>query len=202
MSEQPKLDGSPMRQACVAVSALVAIGLLAGCSSDLKSTFGLSKRAPDEFAVPSRAPLSLPPDYSLRPPEPGAPRPNQTTARQEAERTVFRREPERVALDQEAARRGLSQGEAALLSQANALNADESIRATINRESAALVETDESFSDKLMFWRPAEAPGTLVDAQKETERLRENAALGKDATEGETPTIRRRKKAILEGIFN
>ena len=48
---------------------------------DLKSTFGLNKRAPDEFAVPTRAPLSLPPDYSLRPPEPGAPRPNQTTAR-------------------------------------------------------------------------------------------------------------------------
>ncbi len=30
------------------------------------------KRAPDEFTVYSRAPLSLPPGYALRPPEPGA----------------------------------------------------------------------------------------------------------------------------------
>lgn len=192
----------PMKKLSLIVTSLAAAVFVTGCSNDLKSTFGLNKRAPDEFAVPSRAPLSLPPEYSLRPPEPGAPRPNQVSAREEAERVVFRRDPQRVSLDQEAARHGLSQGEAALLSQADALNTDSSIRATINRESAALVEADNSFSDKLMFWRPAEAPGTLVDPAKETDRLRENAALGKEATEGETPTIQRRKKALLEGIFN
>ncbi|MGH6920747.1 MAG: DUF3035 domain-containing protein [Geminicoccaceae bacterium] len=36
----------------------------------------MSKRSPDEFAVVKRAPLILPPEYDLRPPDPGAPRPN------------------------------------------------------------------------------------------------------------------------------
>jgi hypothetical protein len=36
----------------------------------------MSKRAPDEFAVVKRAPLIVPPDFDLRPPDPGAPRPN------------------------------------------------------------------------------------------------------------------------------
>jgi hypothetical protein len=36
----------------------------------------MGKRAPDEFAVVKRAPLIVPPDFDLRPPDPGAPRPN------------------------------------------------------------------------------------------------------------------------------
>ena len=35
--------------------------------------FGPGQAPPDEFQVVRRAPLILPPDYSLRPPEPGAP---------------------------------------------------------------------------------------------------------------------------------
>src|SRR3546814_5174685 len=46
-------------------------------------------RSPDEFRVVSRAPLTLPPDYNLRPPEPGAPRPQVGTPSQQAERAVF-----------------------------------------------------------------------------------------------------------------
>lgn len=42
-----------------------------GCSSGLKNDLGLSKKAPDEFAVVKNAPLSLPPDFNLRPPKPG-----------------------------------------------------------------------------------------------------------------------------------
>ena len=36
---------------------------------------------------------------------------------------------------------------------------------------------------------------------EESRRLRENAALGKDVTAGETPTIERRKKALFEDLF-
>ena len=39
----------------------------------VESMDGLDKRPPDEFTVYSRAPLSLPPNYDLRPPgDPGA----------------------------------------------------------------------------------------------------------------------------------
>ena len=41
----------------------------------------------------------------------------------------------------------------------------------------------------------------MIDAEAEAKRLRENSALGRPATEGKTPTIERKKKALLEGIF-
>jgi len=50
---------------------------LGGCAQgSVQEVLGMSKRAPDEFAVVKRAPLIVPPDFELRPPEPGAPRPN------------------------------------------------------------------------------------------------------------------------------
>lgn len=55
------------------VAALLQLG---GCArGTVQDALGLSKRAPDEFAVVRRAPLIVPPDYDLRPPDPGAPRP-------------------------------------------------------------------------------------------------------------------------------
>jgi hypothetical protein len=54
--------------------ALLPVG---GCAQgSVQEALGMSKRAPDEFAVVKRAPLIVPPDFELRPPEPGAPRPN------------------------------------------------------------------------------------------------------------------------------
>ena len=43
---------------------------------------------PDEFAVESRAPLTIPPDFALRPPQPGAPRPQETTAAERARKVI------------------------------------------------------------------------------------------------------------------
>jgi hypothetical protein len=41
----------------------------------------------------------------------------------------------------------------------------------------------------------------LVDPAKESQRIKENQALGRPVTEGETPTIERREQGIFEGIF-
>src|SRR3954462_853626 len=63
--------------------------LLGGCSGDaLSRTFGLTRDSPDEYTVTTRAPLSMPPQYNLRPPEPGAPRPQEQTERQQAEQAL------------------------------------------------------------------------------------------------------------------
>ncbi|MGH7063561.1 MAG: DUF3035 domain-containing protein, partial [Stellaceae bacterium] len=43
---------------------------------------------PDEFAVESRAPLTIPPDFDLRPPEPGAARPQEKSTSQQAEQVI------------------------------------------------------------------------------------------------------------------
>ncbi|MFZ5790539.1 MAG: DUF3035 domain-containing protein [Pseudomonadota bacterium] len=185
-----------------ACGALLLLTGLAGCSQ-AREILGYNKQAPDEFQVYARAPLSLPPDYNLRPPAPGAPRPQEGTARDQAASAVFGDYAFGGSLGQALGEKPDpgSNGEKAFLQSAGATGIDPSIRQTIDTETAALIEQDKSLIDSLIFWRKPELAGTVVDPTKETQRLQENAALGLPVTEGETPTIERKKKALLEGIF-
>lgn len=64
-----------------ALFVIAAAGvLLSGCGSDFKRMVGIERTPPDEFAVESRAPLTIPPDFNLRPPAPGATRPQEASA--------------------------------------------------------------------------------------------------------------------------
>ena len=75
-----------MRKTMAIATLLGASALLAGCGS----SGGLLGRArPDEFAVQRQAPLVVPPDFALTPPQPGAPRPNDTSARQQTLDALF-----------------------------------------------------------------------------------------------------------------
>ncbi|MCT2557954.1 DUF3035 domain-containing protein [Tsuneonella sp. YG55] len=58
---------------------------LAGCGSGGI----LNRERPDEFAVQRQAPLVVPPDFSLVPPSPGAPRPTEGTAAEQALDALF-----------------------------------------------------------------------------------------------------------------
>ena len=61
-----------------------AAALLAGCQGG-----GLFNRdRPDEFAVQRQAPLVVPPDFSLQPPAPGAPKPS-SSAQEQAMDALF-----------------------------------------------------------------------------------------------------------------
>lgn len=54
------------------------------------ASHGVSNRdRPDEFAVQRQAPLVVPPDFALTPPQPGAPRPAEGTAAQQALQALF-----------------------------------------------------------------------------------------------------------------
>ena len=55
-------------------AALAGSAILAGCSSNGS---GGGSNAPDEFRVVRKAPLTIPPDYNLRPPAPGEARPQE-----------------------------------------------------------------------------------------------------------------------------
>ncbi len=67
------------------VLALGGAALLASCGG---GNF-LTRDRPDEFAVQRQAPLVIPPDFALTPPEPGAPRPTEGTAAQDALDALF-----------------------------------------------------------------------------------------------------------------
>lgn len=174
---------------------------LAACEG-VKRQLGMTKQAPDEFRVVSRAPLTMPPDFNLRPPQPGVPRPQEGSPTEQARQAVFRAEaPKNPTLDEVIPPDGRSLGERSLLKAAGVDRAEPNIRLIVNRETAELNAADEDFLEMLVFWRKKEPSGEIVDASAEARRLRENTALGKDVTAGETPTIKRRKKALLEGIF-
>ena len=79
---------SEMKKALLLVAVFFALGLTSACESE-RSVFGEEKKAPDEFAVYSRAPLSLPPDFGLRPPKPGADRPQVVAPRNDARKALL-----------------------------------------------------------------------------------------------------------------
>jgi hypothetical protein len=60
---------------------------LSGCTG-FKQAVGLEPTMPDEFAVQSNPPLTIPPDYDLRPPSPGAPRPQEESMAKQAEQVI------------------------------------------------------------------------------------------------------------------
>ncbi|WP_455372597.1 DUF3035 domain-containing protein [Limibacillus halophilus] len=181
---------------------VLAFGLSA-CDS-VRETFDTTrKNPPDEFRVISQAPLTLPPDYGLRPPEPGAPRPQTGTPTDEARATVFKLDnsAEAAAAAEAAALAGRSQGEQALLKEAGAGNVDPAIRLQIDRETDQLVAAESSFIDTLIFWQDDDIGGQVIDPEAEQRRIRENQVQGNAVTAGETPVIQRKKKAFFEGLF-
>lgn len=179
--------------------ALLCGGLALGACEGVKDQLGLNKQSPDEFRVVSRAPLTIPPEFSLRPPRPGAPRPQEGTATQQAKTAVFRVDDQRQGVQVSSA--GRSSGESALLNAAGADEAEPNIREIVDRETLQLNDESETFIDTLVFWRDPQPTGEVVDAAAEADRLRENSALGRPVTEGETPQIERRERGIFEGVF-
>lgn len=192
----------------VPLLAMALAAGLGGCES-VKSTLGLSKEGPDEFAVVAKQPLIIPPDFTLRPPQPGAPSPQEVQPAAAASNAIFG--PNIVGTTEAGApppvgfggAQAPSRGESALLGAAKAEDADPRIRAIVNRETDEIAEKSQTFADEIIFWRDPASPDVVLDADKEAQRLRQNAAAGLPANSGsgESPQIRRGKRGLLEGIF-
>ncbi len=74
-----------MRKVTAILTLAGAAALLSGCGGS-----GIfNRQGPDEFAVQRQAPLVVPPDFALTPPAPGAPRPADQTAQQQAQDALF-----------------------------------------------------------------------------------------------------------------
>lgn len=177
------------------------VALVAGLTacSGIRDQLGIGKNSPDEFRVVKRAPLTLPPDFTLRPPDPGAPRPQETSVQDRAKAALYGGALGQSAEKSEVASHTL--GEEALLARADTTSATPNIRRLINEDNALYAENDETFIDKLIFWQDQEPDDVILDPAKEAQRLQEASALGNPPNEGEVAVIRRKKRAILEGIF-
>lgn len=189
------------RQALAAVLMVGFATALSGCSN-VQEQLGITRTPPDEFAVYARAPLSVPPDFALLPPEPGAPRPQEATPTQQAQTALYSNSGDfTFGSGLDAAAPTQSKGEQAFLQSAGATGIDPSIRSLVDTETQTYAEQDEQFTNALVFWQGAQPYGEVIDPAAEQQRLQENAALGVPITTGETPVIERKQKGLLEDLF-
>jgi hypothetical protein len=184
--------------------------MLAACGrGTVPDALGMGKRSPDEFAVVSRAPLILPPDYGLRPPRPGESRPGVDTPGERARASLVGPAAQPAAgADQEVLAAAFdeaspteSAGEQALVAQLGGPT-DPDIRRKIAEENVQLAQVEQELFTRLLLWRDPQALGTTIDPAAETQRLRANRIEGKPVTEGESPVIVQRRKSLLQGFLS
>ncbi|HXI87852.1 MAG TPA: DUF3035 domain-containing protein [Parvularculaceae bacterium] len=166
-----------------------------GCAGVGKA-LGVGKNPPDEFAITTKAPLVVPPDYALRPPKPGETRPDEVAPSERA-RQVLMGDPNAAPP---------STGEQLLLRKADALAADPNIRTILAAENGGRAEKDRSLANELMFWHffqnkidDSEAPLKVDDPGAwfaERERIIKDV-IGEDAK----VEIKKGKSLGLPGVF-
>lgn len=118
-----------MRKVLIVAGGALAV-LLTGCGRS-----GLDRDRPDELAVARQAPLVIPPDYSLVPPQPGAARPQDKAPSDQALEALYGG----------AAPRSL--GENAALDAAGRTAADPGIRTTAGAAAPSTVDKGSTTRD-------------------------------------------------------
>lgn len=196
----------------IIIALVFAPVVLTGCDS--VSAFMGGKSSPDEFSVYSRAPLSIPPEYKLRPPSPGAARPQEVEPREQAEKIIWgkgqqassgnflSRGARQSGRNTQSASAPLSPGEKALLLKSGGGQTDPEIRAIVNRESVVPVSGSKTIANKVLFWRGPKSRISIVDPEKESKRIREKQAKGKPITSEGVPVIDQElDRSFLDSLF-
>jgi hypothetical protein len=126
-----------MRKFQSAILLASGCAVLAACGGS-----GLFNRdRPDEFAVQRQAPLVVPPDFSLTPPEPGAPRPSEGTAQEQALEALFGGPAPRSAIETSALDRA-GQAAPSIRSQVGDEGTNTVAKGRVTRDIIAALEGD------------------------------------------------------------
>lgn len=161
----------------IAVAAGLAL-VLANCAG-VKETVGTSKSAPDETSVTARAPLVVPATFELKPPQPGAPRPQDADASLAAQRVLGGAQKTAPA----------SQGEMELLTASGAQKADPNVRQELRNETVKMSRR-KSYADTVLFWRGhKDDGGEPLDASEEAGRANTSGAVAEAAPAQPAPVI-------------
>lgn len=162
-----------MRRIIAPVFLLTASSaMLVGCTSTSRA-LGITKDAPNEFNILTKAPLVVPPEYNLRPPRVG-----ESSAENNYSQRAAR---EALVGDIDAAEP--SRGEIVLMSKANVGRANQEIRVEIDGQNSVERKT-EGFASRILFWQNGQIvdeQGVVIplDPEAEAQRLRSiNAATG------------------------
>jgi hypothetical protein len=155
-------------RAILRMFALVGVAMsLISCDS-IREAAGVVKEPPDEFAVLSKSPLVVPPDFNLRPPKPGASPTNQSSPTLSAQAALFGDDPAAAAV---ALPGNYSPEERTILASSGGANADHGIRKQLASDLKSMEATDDSFTDSLLFGSPDTDKGAPLNADAEAQRL-------------------------------
>jgi hypothetical protein len=163
------------------MAVLAAATAATGCAS-ISRAIGVTKTTPDEFRVMTHAPLTLPPDYNLRPPRPGEARPQENDPALSAQTALFG---ENVGAE-------ASQGERAFIAAAGATAADDGIRDTIDYESQGVVRRNRGFVDRVLSFGGSGASSAPINPEDEARRLEDEESIRR-ATGGGQVVIQRNR---------
>ena len=169
-----------------------------GCG-EVKTMLGRTKQAPDEFAVMSRAPLSLPPNFNLRVPQPGAERPQDASRKDVARKILLQAGSQRKDKNADDSKKTVGENTIRKLLGADLANSQ--IREILNQETVNVEFEDQQFIEKLLSWERNPRKESLVDSAAEAKRIKANVEAGKRINEGEVPIIKRGKMGLLNKLL-
>ncbi len=186
--------------------SLLSVVMLSGCT-DIRANLGLERSSPDEFAVVTRAPLSLPPSYDLRPPRAGAPRPQEQTTTEQAEQTLFGRSNTGGSLVQTGQgnipvkiSRSASASEQGFLAKAGAATANPDIRAVLDKETAKKSASDKGVIETLEDFSAVKKQDPLIEPAAEAKRIRDNQKAGSPVTKGDVKQAEPKQKTLWDTL--
>ena len=174
---------------------------VSACSSDMKANLGLKKDSPDEFRVLAAPPLTVPPDFDLRPPSAAGSSltPGQASAKQLLSGSV-----DNVgtpAPTESVKATALPSGaDQKLIEKAGASTANSSIRDIIAKDNQPVQDDKKGgfFKNLLSSGKSDDAP--VVDAAAEKQRITDNTKNNKPVTTGDTPTVKE-NKSLWDKLF-
>ena len=127
-----------MKKQIILLAAGAALAASTACTSS-----GSGSRTPDEFRVVTMAPLTVPPNYKLRPPEAGGALPPELDGSPTEVTAAFGATIGRNA----------SASEKALVAAAGANAVDPVIRTQVDYEETKTIRKSTSIADRILFWR-------------------------------------------------
>jgi hypothetical protein len=187
-----------MQQARFYISLSLMMLLTACSGGTVQDALGINAKAPDEFVVVKRAPLSVPPEFDLKPPAPGSSEYGRISTREQARSSVLGEASPHAAIVESVGSENLpSSAESTFLDKLKVNQADPDIRAKLSEDRTKKPDTSNA-KTLLEILRTEEGEHPVVDAKREAERIRHNKDNNLPVNKGETPVIEPKDRGLLD----